>query len=93
MKNNMGGAIMLTLLLCITLLLIGALVDVIMTGMSGYPNAWRAFRHRCGVLTVLMGVTTTVILLVTRKKVTKVTWFFAIVSVAWLFLDLAWPRV
>ena len=80
------------LALCIVLvaLVVGASVDVIETGHSGYPNHWRDMRHGIGLLVSLVAVT---LLVASPKQNRWLNVLMITATIVWLAIDLTWPRV
>ncbi|MCB1211028.1 MAG: hypothetical protein KDK97_17015 [Verrucomicrobiales bacterium] len=80
-------------LLCVlSAIVIGAIIDIVRNGHSGYPNFWRGVRSPLGFFVVLLLLGHGIILRDMRQIGPRVAAFSVVLVVAWLFLGPLWPR-
>ena len=81
-----------TLLGLLGIIVIGAIIDIIQNGTSGYPNFWREVRSPLGYLIVFLLLTHGATLGAMRQlKMSSFIWSHVLI-LAWLILEPLWPR-
>lgn len=82
-----------TTLLCLLIaLVVGAVIDIVHNGNSGYPDSWRDLRCSLGYLIVFLLLIYGVILGAMRQLGARAFTLSFLLVLAWVILEPSWPR-
>jgi hypothetical protein len=73
-------------------LVVGAVIDIVHNGNSGYPDSWRVFRCSLGGLFVVLLLAHGAALGAMRQIGARAFTLLFVLVLAWLILEPLWPR-
>jgi hypothetical protein len=82
-----------TLLCVLTAIVVGAILDIVHNGNSGYPNFWRQVRCPFGYLVVFLLLIHGAVLGAIRQLGARALALSFVLVLAWLVLEPLWPRI
>jgi uncharacterized membrane protein len=81
-----------TFLCVLAVIVVGAIIDIVHNGNSGYPNFWRQVREPFGYLIVSLLFLHGAILGAIRQLGARALALSFVLVLAWLILEPLWPR-